>query len=403
MHTPRLACAGLLVALAAPLPDAGAQAVDPGCVPGPAGTARLTTDAAPAAAGPALKDVFRDAFLVGTALNSDQFSERDTLGVRLVTAQFNAITPENALKWECVHPRRGTYAFEGPDRYVDFGTRRGMFVVGHTLVWHSQVPRWVFEDRRGKPVGRDTLLARMRDHIHTVVGRYKGRIKGWDVVNEALNEDGTLRPSPWRRIVGDDYIVKAFQYAAEADPEAELYYNDYSLENPAKRDGAVRLVKSLQAAGVKVTGVGTQEHQKMDWPTPALVDSMFTAFHTLGVQVNVSELDVDLLPRATRDVGADVATRARAKAGLDPYAAGLPDSAQASLARRYAELFAVYVRHKDAVGRVTFWGVRDGDSWLNGWPVKGRTSHPLLFDRAGAPKPAFDAVVRVGTGQTVYE
>jgi endo-1,4-beta-xylanase len=390
----RLTIAGLL-ALAVAAPAAHAQDADPGCVAGPAAPARASRTPVRAPAAPAaLKTVFRDAFLVGTALNADQFSERDTLGAALVTAQFNAITPENVLKWECVHPRPGTYSWSGPDRYVDFGTRRGMFVVGHTLVWHSQVPRWVFQDAAGQPIGRDSLLARMRDHIHTVVGRYKGRIKGWDVVNEALNEDGTLRDSPWRRIIGDDFIAKAFQYAAEADPAAELYYNDYSLENPAKRDGAVRLVKSLQAAGVKVSGIGTQEHQKLDWPSPALVDSMITAFHALGVQVHVTELDIDVLPRATRNLGADVSMRAQAEAALNPYAAGLPDSAQAALTKRYGELFAVYMKHKDAIGRVTFWGVRDGDSWLNNWPVRGRTSYPLLFDRQGKPKPAFDAVVR---------
>ncbi len=395
---PRLAVLALAAAATTPT-AARAQEADPGCVAGPAGTPRVTKDA-PGASATALKTVFRDAFLIGAAVNPDQFSERDTLGVALLKTHFNSITPENVLKFECVHPRPGTYSWSGPDRYVDFGTRNGMTVIGHTLVWHSQVPRWVFQDAAGKPVSRDTLLGRMREHVHTVVGRYKGRIKGWDVVNEALNEDGTLRDSPWRRIIGDDYLAKAFQYAAEADPAAELYYNDYSLENPAKRDGAVRLVKSLQAAGVKVSGIGTQEHQKMDWPSPALVDSMITAFRALGVQVHVTELDIDVLPRATRNLGADVSMRAQAQAALNPFAAGLPDSAQASLAKRYGELFAVYMKHKDAIGRVTFWGVRDGDSWLNNWPVRGRTSYPLLFDRQGKPKPAFDAVVRTARPAT---
>jgi endo-1,4-beta-xylanase len=268
-----------------------------------------------------------------------------------------------------------------------------MFVHGHTLVWHSQVPRWVFEDAAGKPVSRDTLLGRMHDHIATVVGRYKGRIGGWDVVNEALNEDGTLRQSQWQKIIGDDFIIKAFQFAHEADPAAELYYNDYSLENPAKRDGAVRLIRSLQAAGVPVKAIGTQEHQKLDWPSPALVDSMITAFAATGVKVNVSELDVDILPRATRGVGADVSTRAAGNTQSNPYPTALPDSMQQALARRYADLFQVYVKHAADMDRVTFWGVDDADSWLNNWPVRGRTSYPLLFDRNGAPKPAFDAVI----------
>ena len=176
-----------------------------------------------AAQAPSLKEALAPYFRVGAALNPGHFTEKDRLGAAIVRRQFSTITPENVLKWEAVHPKPGKYEFANPDRYVAFGERNGMFVVGHTLVWHSQVPKWVFQDAKGKPVSRDTLLARMRDHIHTVVGRYKGRIDGWDVVNEALNEDGTRRQSPWQRIIGDDYIRKAFEFANEADPYAELY------------------------------------------------------------------------------------------------------------------------------------------------------------------------------------
>ena len=367
-------------------------AVDPSAAPEPA-------TATAASQTPALKDVFEDAFLVGAALNADQFSERDTRGAALTKAQFNSITPENVLKWELVHPEPGRYDFEAPDRYVRFGEENDMFIVGHTLVWHSQVPDWVFQDAAGKPVSRDTLLNRMRDHIHTVVGRYKGRIDGWDVVNEALNEDGTLRQSPWLKIIGEDYIAKAFQFAHEADPEAELYYNDYSLENAPKRDGAVRLVKSLQDQGIPVTGIGTQQHLKMDWPSVAQVDSSITAFAKLG-KVMVTELDIDVLPRATTNQGADVSLSVEAQERLNPYRAGLPDSVQQALAQRYADLFRVYLKHKDDISRITFWGVADGDSWLNGWPVPGRTSYPLLFDRAHQPKPAFDAVIQTAREQS---
>ncbi len=189
--------------------------------------------------------------------------------------------------------------------------------------------------------------------------------------------------------------MKAFQFAREADPAAELYYNDYSLENPAKRDGAIRLIKTLQAAGVRVAGIGSQEHQKMDWPSAGLVDSMITMFAATGVKVHLTEVDIDLLPRPSRSTGAEVSDRFALAAGMNPYASGLPDSTQQQLATRYAELFGVYLKHRDVIDRITFWGVRDGDSWLNNWPVRGRTSHPLLFDRAGRPKPAFDAVVRL--------
>jgi endo-1,4-beta-xylanase len=342
---------------------------------------------------PRLRDVFRDNFLVGVAVAPAQFLERDTLGAAIVKNQFDAISPENVLKWEAVHPRLGTYEFRAADAYVDFGLRNHMFVHGHTLVWHSQVPAWVFQDSAGRPLTRDALLVRMRDHIQTVVGRYKGRINGWDVVNEALNADGTLRDSPWRRIIGDDYIAIAFRMAHEADPAAELYYNDYALEGAPKRAGAVRLVQQLLAQGIPVKAVGLQGHQHTTCPTFEEEDSTITAFRALGVHVNISELDVDVLPTVHPDCGADVSLTVHTREGLDPYAAALPDSAQRLLSERYAGLFAVYLKHRDVIDRVTFWGVTDGNSWLNDWPVPGRTSYPLLFDRQGRLKPAFDAVV----------
>ena len=341
-----------------------------------------------------LRAAFAGAFLVGAALNAEQFSGRDTLGAALVTAQFNAITPENALKWESLHPRPGTYDFTAADQYVAFGERNRMFIVGHTLIWHKKTPRWVFQDSSGQPVSRDTLLERLRDHIQTVVGRFRGRIRGWDVVNEALNEDGTLRPTPWLTIIGADYLAQAFRFAHQADPDAELYYNDYALENAPKRRGALDLVRRLRAEGVPVTGVGLQGHNRMDWPTPAQQDTTIAAFAALGVRVMITELDIDVLPRRDRPA-ADSGLPAVAPSDLNPYRDALPDSVQRALAQRYAELFAVYLRHAHDISRVTFWGVADGDSWLNNWPVRGRTSYPLLFDRQRRPKPAFDAVLGV--------
>jgi endo-1,4-beta-xylanase len=268
-----------------------------------------------------------------------------------------------------------------------------MFVVGHTLVWHNQTPRWVFEDTAGHPVSRDTLIARLRDHILTVVGRYRGRVHGWDVVNEAVADDGTLRRTPWLSIIGEDYLELAFRFAHEADPAAQLYYNDYSLENAPKRAGAIALVRRLLAAGVPVAGVGLQEHDRLDWPAAGEVDTTIAAFAALGVMVMVTELDVDVLPRAVRQTGADVTLAAAARPELNPWPSALPDSLQQRLARRYAELFGVFLRHRGEVSRVTFWGVTDRDSWRNDWPVRGRTNYPLLFDRDGRPKPAFDAVI----------
>jgi endo-1,4-beta-xylanase len=346
---------------------------------------------------PALQTVFDSAFLIGAALNPEQFHERDVQGAALVRKHFNTITPENVMKWEKIHPEPDQYSFEEADRFVEFGEANSMFIVGHTLVWHSQTPDWVFEDASGKPLDREGLLERMQEHISAVVGRYKGRVHGWDVVNEALEEDGTLRMSKWRQIIGDDYLANAFEYAHAADPDAELYYNDYSLENAPKRGGAVKLVSGLLDAGLTVTGIGTQGHSNLEWPAPDLFDATIQAFSELGVTVMVTELDIDVLPRANRGQSADVGLTADFAASLNPYETALPDSIQSALADRYAELFEVFLKHRDALSRVTFWGVTDGDSWLNGWPVRGRSNYPLLFDREYKTKPAFDAVIETAT------
>jgi len=346
----------------------------------------------------ALKDVFKSDFRVGAALNRRQIFEEDTRSARIVSAHFNSITPENVLKWALVHPQPDKYDFAAPDRFVEFGEKRGMFIVGHTLVWHNQTPRWVFEDGKGNVVNRETLLKRMRDHIFTVVGRYKGRINGWDVVNEALNQDGTMRQSPWFKIIGEDYLVQAFKFAHEADPSAELYYNDYDLELPAKRAGGVELIKKLKAAGVPISGVGLQNHNQLEWPSVADEDATITAFAALGLGIHITELDVDVLPRTTKP-GADYAVDDPVTPQLNPYVDRLPDAKQLALAKRYAELFQVYLKHRDAIERVTFWGVGDGDSWLNNWPMKGRTNYPLLFDRLGKGKPALTAIIGIQEAQ----
>lgn len=344
-------------------------------------------------AEPTLKDAFKADFLVGAALNESQFTGSNAVEAALVKAQFDSISPENALKWENVHPEPDHYNFGPADRYVKFGEANHMVIIGHALVWHEQTPAWVFQDQNGRPVDRATLLNCMSNHIFTVVGRYKGRIKGWDVVNEALAADGSLRQSPWLKIIGPDYLVKAYQFAHAADPAAELYYNDYAIEDGPKRQGLIRLIRQLQAAGIHLTAVGIQEHANLNWPTPQAVDEAITMFHRLGVKVNITELDINVLPDAGAGNGADVGLNVASDPALNPYTNGLPASVQQALARRYAELFAVYVKHHADMERVTFWGVTDAGSWLNDWPVRGRTNYPLLFDRASQPKPAFISVL----------
>jgi len=341
-----------------------------------------------------LKDAYKGSFYIGAAINTAQATGADARGATIVKEQFDSISPENDLKWERIHPKPDTYTFELADKYVEFGEKNHMFIVGHNLVWHAQVPAWVFQDADGKPITRDALLKRLHDHIFTVVGRYKGRIQSWDVVNEALNEDGTLRQSKWMQIIGEDYILKAYQWAHEADPQAQLNYNDYSIENEPKRNGAIALIKKLQSQGVNVAVVGVQGHDSLDWPSAQLEEDSIMAFAKLGVKVAITELDIDVLPPI--DPGsADVSLSVKGNPKLNPYANGLPDSVQKELAEKYASLFAVYLKHRDVMSRVTLWGVTDANSWRNNWPVVGRTSYPLLFDRAGKPKPAFDAVVQL--------
>jgi endo-1,4-beta-xylanase len=330
----------------------------------------------------ALKDLMPKGMVIGVAINQRQSDGVDAAAGDIITKQFNQISPENLLKFQSVHPTADRYVFDAQDRYVQFGVDRKMQVVGHNLVWHQQTSAWVFQGTDGKPADRETLLARMRDHIHTVVGRYKGKIHGWDVVNEAIDEDGSLRKAPWHDGIGDDYVAKAFEFAHEADSDAELYYNDYNLEKPAKRAGVIRLVKDLKARGLRIDGIGNQGHWRLDTPTIGEIEEALVDLHSTGLKVMYTELDINLLPQAGRNADPAVA---------NPYASGLPDEKQQLLAERYAVIFGVFLRHRDAVTRVTFWGLSDADSWLN----RGRMNYPLLWDRLRQPKPAFQAVVDV--------
>lgn len=338
---------------------------------------------------PALKDVFKNDFLIGGALNRRVVTGRDPNAAAIAVMHFNTATAENDMKWQRIHPQLNTYNWEPADGFMAFCEKNQMVPMGHCLVWHSQVPRWVFRDDSGNALTRDALLARMEDHIKTVVGRYRGRINGWDVVNEALNQDGTLRNSQWLRIIGEgsedkqyDFIESAFRWAQEADPDAELYYNDYGLEtSKTKCDGAVAIVKRLQSKGIRIDGVGIQLHGGLTYPSAEGLEYAITNLAATGVKVMITELDIRTRRRGYR--GADI-SRVNRQSTSDPNA----DAAdiQKKLAEKYAEIFAVLLKHKKDITRVTFWGVYDGASWIGG--------SPLLFDRDCQPKEAFFAVVK---------
>jgi len=333
----------------------------------------------------ALREILKERFLLGAALNDAQIAGQDPAALEIVRRHFSTISPENALKWDAVHPEPDRFEFAAADRYVALGAKGGLSVVGHVLVWHEQTPGWVFDDP--KP-----LLSRLRAHVRTVVGRYRGRVQAWDVVNEAFEDDGTWRNTPWYATLGEEYVAKAFEFAHEADPDAELYYNDYNLWKTPKREAAVRLVTSLRERGIRIDGIGEQAHWLLDGPAIEDIEAAIVGLAKTGGQVMMTELDVDPLPRPEELIGADVSKRVELTPELDPYADGLPEGVEQRLARRYADIFRVLVKYP-AVSRVTFWGVTDADTWLNNWPVRGRTNHPLLWDRQGRPKPAFDAVV----------
>ena len=337
-----------------------------------------------------LKNAYIKNFYIGTALDTNQIVERDPLVTNLIAKEFNSITPENCMKSMFLQPEKDKFDFEMADKYIAFGEKHKMFIHGHTLIWHSQMPSWL-----SKVKDSVAMSEAMTKHISTVVGKYKGRIGSWDVVNEALNEDGTLRKSVFLSSYGKDFLTLAFKLAAKADPKTDLYYNDYNLCNAKKRKGAVELVKNLQKNGAKIDGVGEQGHWNLITPTLEEIEQTILDFSALGVKVAITELDITVLPNPWDVVGADVSQRAEASEKMNPYPTALPEDIKIQLAARYEAIFKLFIKHQDKISRVTLWGVNDGQSWLNDWPIKGRSNYPLLFDRDFKPKEAYNIVMKL--------
>jgi len=351
-----------------------------------------------------LKDVYKNAFLTGTAVTPAITSGSDKAAQDIVIKQFNSITPENVMKAALINPKPGVYNFGPADEYVAFGEKYHMFIVGHTLVWHNQCPDWFFTNAEGKPNTKQEQIERLRSHIQAVAGRYAGRINAWDVVNEVIDNNGNYRTTTaWVKAFGNgDTLVKyAFKFAAQYAPGAELYYNDFNAWRPAKRDGIVRMIKMLQQEGIRIDGVGMQGHWGLNYPKTEYIEQAIDAYAACGIKVMITELDVDVLPltKEGQIIGQSMTDEQfqleEFKAFLDPYQNGLPDSMQTVLANRYAELFSIFYKRKDKIARVTLWGVQDGMSWKNGYPIPGRTNYPLLWNRKLEPKPALQAVLNV--------
>ena len=337
---------------------------------------------------PSLKKVFKDNFLIGTALSADEILEKDPVAAALIAEQFNAATPENIMKAEVIHPKWNVYDFDLADKMVAYCKKNNIKVNAHNLIWHSQLPAFMQHMQDA-----DSVKQYFTDHIKTVAGRYHSKVFSWDVVNEALNDDGSMRKSIFLDKLGPDFVTEAFRLAEAASPGTELYYNDYNIEQPKKRAGCIALIKKIQAAGVRIDGVGIQGHWRAKNIPLKDIEESIIEFSKLGIKVMFTELDLSVLPNPWDGDAADVNMKATYSAKMNPYAKGLPDSVQAEVTKGYEDLFKLFLKYKDNVGRVTFWGVNDNQSWLNDWPIPGRTNYPLLFDRNFKPKPAFYAVI----------
>ena len=345
-----------------------------------------------------LKSSLEGKFLIGCALNSAQILGTDVKGDSVFLRHFNAAEPENCLKSCEIMPQWGTYKWELPDAYVDFCERSGIACIGHCLTWHSQCTPDYCYDAEGKLLDPETLKARMKEYITTVVGRYKGRIKGWDVVNEAILEDGSYRPSPFWQILGPEFIPWSFQCAQEADPDCELYINDYSMHEPAKIEKYIEIVKDLQARGIRIDAVGFQGHIGMDYPDVGLYESHLRRIHEqTGLDICITELDMSIQPTLTRsadlgdmsftDAMKDPEIRARWEKRMNPWPDGVPQERKDEWNARFAQFWDMFLRNADIIRRVNVWGVCDSDSWKNGWPVPEREDSPLFVGRDYDLKP----------------
>lgn len=333
-----------------------------------------------------LKSAFTDSFHLGVAVNAAQFTGSDQTGQALILREFDSVSPENVLKWDAVQPAKGQFRFGPADAYVEFGARHGLWTVGHTLLWHSQLPGWVGEPESGQAaLTKDELLKRLSTHITTVVGRYRGKLQGWDVINEVVEDSGGYRQSLFYRMLGREGFVQAFKWAHEADPAAELYYNDYNLEaDDAKRATALELVRYLRQQGAPIHGVGLQGHYNLTYPSTAKIDETIRLFAALGVKVMITELDVEV----NRAPDATITGAVGARPSDISLPSPLTPAELSAQARRYADIFTVLLRNKANVTRVTLWGLRDTDSWR-------RSASPLIFNDAYAPKPAYEAILAV--------
>ncbi len=328
-----------------------------------------------------LCEAYEPYFNIGVAINKNQVQGESSKSTQLIQSHFNSVTPENELKWENIHPLKDSFNFEFADQYVEYGVDNDFKTIGHTLLWHSQLPEYV-------KLTKDSLqlTALVTNHISQIVSRYKGKIKAWDVINEALNEDGSFRQSVFYNILGPEYFVLAYKLVQQIDPDAKLIYNDYNLWKSEKRKGVIGLFKLLKKNGITLDEIGMQGHYSLIGPDLSQIEESILAFAKLGVKISISELDITVLPNPWDLEGADVNQNFENSAEMNPYTNELPNAVAENLADRYQTLFELFLKHHENISRITFWGLDDGSTWLNNWPIKNRTNYPLLFDRNLNPK-----------------
>lgn len=351
-----------------------------------------------------LQEAYADAFKMGCAVNTSIVNGRDSLSKAIVCQQFNAISPENDLKPEVLHPSPDRWNWRNADQYVEFGQKNNMWMLGHTLIWHNQTPSFFFNHADGTPKDHDEMVETLRSYIETVTKHFHGKINAWDVVNEIIGDDGNYRSTVWTNAFngdGDEIVKLAFKYASEYTPGTELYYNDFNVWRPAKRDGIARLVRMLQAEGIRIDGVGIQAHWGLNYPDNSYIEAAIDTFAALGVKVMITEFEVDVLPISKegqvigKSLNDPLYQLEEFEKFLDPYKEGLPDDVQAQLTDRYREIMQIFYDKRDVIDRVTLWGLHDGMSWKNGSPIPNRTNYPALWDRQKQTKPAYDAVLRI--------
>jgi len=340
-----------------------------------------------------LADATKGKFLLGVAVSMQQINGNNPIESVLIAKEFSAIVPENCMKPQLIEPEENKFYWDDADKFVALAEKNKQVVTGHCLIWHSQIGRWMFVDSTGNDVSPEVLKERMRNHILKVVGRYKGRIKGWDVVNEAFEDNGKYRNSKFYKILGKDFIKYAFQFAHEADPNAELYYNDYNVENPAKCDGIVQLVRELKEAGCRIDAVGSQSHMHINTPTIEATETSFKKLKNAGVHILITEWDISILPSPYS--GANVSANFKYSKEMDPYREVVPDSNQQKWNKRMLDMFGLFLKYSDVVDRVTVWGLNDAGTWLNGFPIRGRKDYPLLFDRNNKRKPIVNDMIKM--------